>query len=854
MLADLAAVLSDALALHLATITAAAEAAESRTLTTILQQSEVDLERRVDERTSELQAALRENSRLAAAIDSAATGILICDARQPDTPIIFVNPAFTAITGYAREEVLGRNCRFLQGPGADPAVLAEMRAAQAERRAFRGMLLNYRKDGIPFWNGLTISPVFDDAGELVNFVGVQADLTARVEALEKARQSEARLALAQRVAHLGSWEQTFRLGSDPATDYRMEPLGWSDETFRIFGHAPDCPEDPWALFHDGIHPEDRAEVYAVYEEALRAGHRYRIDHRIVRPDGTVRVVHEEADLLLDEASGWPLRVVGTVQDITERQQADAARTRLAAIVDSSTDAIVGKDLNSVVTSWNAGAESIFGYTAQEMVGGSIMRLVPPDRQAEEDHIMSCIRRGERVEHFETVRVTKDGRLIDVSVGVSPIKNADGVVVGASKIARDITALKQAGEHRRAKEEAERANLAKSEFLSRMSHELRTPLNAILGFSQLLDLDTLTPRQHDNVHHIIGGGRHLLRLVDEVLDIARVESGRIEMSPEPVAISELVAETLALIGPLAAQRGIALDVSRMPRPSASDRGPHVTADRQRLRQVLLNLLSNAVKYNAPGGRVGLDCVLQPDRLRLRVTDTGPGIPPEMRGRLFTPFDRLGAEQGNVEGTGLGLALSKRLMEAMGGDLGLEETPAATGAVFWLELPLAADPLEALAVSKGHATIDPVHPEPLPGGRTLLYIEDNLSNLTLIERLLQAHPGVRLLTAMQGTLGLDLARQQHPDLILLDVHLPDVPGWEVLARLQADESTRQIPVVVISADATERQIERLRHAGAHAYLTKPLDVRRFIEVVRGALSARSARSGSASVPLGTDVGRQ
>ena len=595
-------------------------------------------------------------------------------------------------------------------------------------------------------------------------------------------------------------------------------------------------------------------MYAAYEDALHGRNRYRIDHRIVRPDGTVRVVHEEADLLLDEASGWPWRVVGTVQDITERQQADAARMRLVAIVDSSADAIVGKDLNSVVTSWNAGAESIFGYTAQEMVGGSIMRLVPPDRQAEEDHIMSCIRRGERVEHFETVRVTKDGRLIDVSVGVSPIKNADGVVVGASKIARDITALKQAGEHRRAKEEAERANLAKSEFLSRMSHELRTPLNAILGFSQLLDLDTLTPRQHDNVHHIIGGGRHLLRLVDEVLDIARVESGRIEMSPEPVAISELVAETLALIGSLAAQRGIALDVSRMTRPSASDRGPHVTADRQRLRQVLLNLLSNAVKYNAPGGRVSLDYVLHPDHLRLRVTDTGPGIPPEMRGRLFTPFDRLGAEQGNVEGTGLGLALSKRLMEAMGGDLGLEETPAATGAVFWLELPLAADPLEALAVSKGHATIDPVHPEPLPGGRTLLYIEDNLSNLTLIERLLQAHPGVRLLTAMQGTLGLDLARQQHPDLILLDVHLPDVPGWEVLARLQADERTRHIPVVVISADATERQIERLRHAGAHAYLTKPLDVRRFIEVVRGALSARSARSGSASVPLGTDVGRQ
>ena len=220
-LADLAAVLSDELALHLATITATADAAESRQLAAVLRRSEEELEQRGHARTAELQAALRENSRLAAAIDSAATGILICDARQPDTPIIFVNPAFCAITGYAREEVIGRNCRFLQGPGTDPAVLAEIRAARDERRAFRGVLRNYRKDGKPFWIGLTISPVFDEAGELINFVGVQADLSDRVEALEQARQSEARLALAQRVAHLGSWEQIFSAGK------RSSPIGQS---------------------------------------------------------------------------------------------------------------------------------------------------------------------------------------------------------------------------------------------------------------------------------------------------------------------------------------------------------------------------------------------------------------------------------------------------------------------------------------------------------------------------------------------------------------------------------------------------------------------------------------------------
>ncbi len=372
----------------------------------------------------------------------------------------------------------------------------------------------------------------------------------------------------------------------------------------------------------------------------------------------------------------------------------------------------------------------------------------------------------------------------------------------------------------------------------MSHELRTPLNAILGFSQLLELSALTEKQRESVDHIVTGGRHLLQLIDEVLDIARVESGRIEMSPEAVSVHDLALETLALIHPFASQRGITTDLRCLAG------GPHVTADRQRLKQVLLNLLSNAVKYNVPGGHVTLDCHSPaPGRLRLCVADTGPGVSAEMRPRLFTPFDRLGVERigGGVAGTGLGLALSKRLMEAMGGDLGLEDGVAPgpnPGAVFWIELPLATNPLGAFAAAPADASaaLAPAAAERLPTDRTLLYIEDNPSNLKLIENLLELHPEVRLLTATQGRLGLDLAHQHRPDLILLDVHLPDISGGEVLAQLRAGESTRDIPVVIVSADATQRQIERLLAAGAHAYLTKPLDIEKFLALVREVLLAR------------------
>ncbi len=385
----------------------------------------------------------------------------------------------------------------------------------------------------------------------------------------------------------------------------------------------------------------------------------------------------------------------------------------------------------------------------------------------------------------------------------------------------------------ARQAADAANRAKSEFLGRMSHELRTPLNAILGFAQLLQMEAHTPEQRESVEHILKGGRHLLDLINEVLDITRIETGRLHLSLEPVSVGDLLREVYDLMQRLAAERHVQLHLE----PAADG---HVRADRQRFKQVLLNLLANAIKYNSDGGAVTLACRrVAGDRLRLQVTDTGPGIPEALQARLFTPFDRLGAEQSGVEGTGLGLALSKRLVEAMGGSVGVEST-LGEGSTFWVELP-RAEPL-ALGLERPSAEA----PAAAPGrAAVVLYIEDNLSNLRLIERVLAHRPDVKLLPAMQGRLGLELARQHRPSLILLDLHLPDLPGHEVLRHLQGDPRTRDIPVIVISADATPGQVQRLKATGAYDYLTKPLDIQRLLVLLEQALvRATQGRDGHRS----------
>jgi PAS domain S-box-containing protein len=560
--------------------------------------------------------------------------------------------------------------------------------------------------------------------------------------------------------------------------------------------------------------------------------RFTGDKRYVRKNGEVLWVSRTASIIRNE-QGEPQHFLLMVEDISERKANETAleksRAELEAalaanqlIMDNSQDVICTVDEHGCFLRVNAACEQLWGYRAEELVGQPYLELVHPDDRLKSQQVESNLRENGKITDFVNRYLRKDGSVVDV-LWSATWSEKDRIFFCVAHDVTDRARIEKA--LREAKEEADRANHAKSDFLSRMSHELRTPLNSILGFGQLLDRQATSDGQRTRVRYILSAGRHLLNLINEVLDISRIEAGNLQLSLEPVCVEEAIGEALDLMRPLAAERSIGMATS-----SSLNLATYVLADRQRLKQVLLNLLSNAVKYTARQGDVTLSFAeAEKGSIRIQVRDTGAGIPVDKLARLFTPFDRLGAEQSTVEGTGLGLALCQRLVQAMHGGIGVNST-LGSGSTFWLELPRAESPFQTLAAQK---TTTPREELSDGIGRRVLYIEDNFSNVTLVEQMLSERPALELITAMQGRVGLELACKHAPDLILLDLHLPDLPGWQVLHQLKADQATRDIPVIVISADATAPQISRLISAGARAYLTKPLDIVEFFRVIDQAL---------------------
>jgi PAS domain S-box-containing protein len=521
----------------------------------------------------------------------------------------------------------------------------------------------------------------------------------------------------------------------------------------------------------------------------------------------------------------PVAVFGYALDIADRKAAEEqvrqARAFSDSIIENLPAIVFVKDARTLrYVRFNNAAEEMLGLNRNDVLGKSEAELFPPalaQASADKDRLVLETRRP--VDIAEEVVATRGREPRVLHTKKIPVLDQSGEPVYLVGVSLDITELRSAHEQvRLAKLEAERASRAKSEFLSRMSHDLRTPLNAVLGFAQILQMDPLTPEQAEGVQQILRGGVHLLELINEVLDIARIEAGQLSLSPEPVAVDEVITHVVDLVRPLGTARGITVTAE-----VESADALHVRADRQRLKQVLVNLVSNAVKYNRDGGQVRVSCELRPGTVRILVADTGPGIPQYKKALLFQPFERLGAEQSTVEGTGLGLAVSKGLTEAMAGRIGLDSI-LDVGSTFWVELPFVPAPAPHVSDDTA-ATADLLKAT----SGTVLYVEDNRSNVRLLERLLARRPGVVLITASTGEAALRAVRERHPDLILLDLHLPDMPGEEVLRRIWAEPSTRVIPVAVLSADATPRQQQRLLGAGAVAYLTKPLDVSALLRVV-------------------------
>jgi PAS domain S-box-containing protein len=505
--------------------------------------------------------------------------------------------------------------------------------------------------------------------------------------------------------------------------------------------------------------------------------------------------------------------------------------RYFQILDTAPDAmvVVGRDQKIVFV--NVQTERLFGYTRAELLGRSLDTLLPERfRGAHGKHMARYFSQpvvrsmGSGLQLFG---LRADGTEIAIEVSLSPVEMKEGVLVSAA--IRDITERKHNEEDLRlARVAAEAGSAAKSEFLSSMSHELRTPLNAILGYAQLLQRDKkepLSPRHRERVEQLLKGGEHLLRLIDDMLDLSRIEAGGVSISTEPVSVTEVLDEVRRTLESMAARNGITIEVA-----AASTT---IAADRMRFAQILMNLGSNAIKYNRPNGKVTFTVSAAPraDRVRVTVSDTGIGIAPDKHGKIFQPFQRAGQEMGPIEGTGIGLVITKRLTELMDGEVGFRSVHG-TGSDFWIDLPAhESEPPSTSSPAPDEATVARVQEQQV---HLVLYVEDNPANVTFMKDVVSTFDLIELVAAPTGEMGVELARARLPEVIIMDINLPGMSGLDALRLLREWPETKGIPVIALTADASERDKQRGLAAGFYRYLTKPVKVDELIAALEELLT--------------------
>ncbi len=515
-----------------------------------------------------------------------------------------------------------------------------------------------------------------------------------------------------------------------------------------------------------------------------------------------------------------------------------------AILNSANFSIIATDEKGVIQIFNVGAEHMLGYRADEVID----RVSPSDlhdpMEVTARAVVLSTELGTNIapgfealafkasrgieDIYELTYIRKDGSRFPAIVSITALRDEAAGLIGYLLIGTDNSARKLVElQLNDAVAAAEKANLAKSDFLSSISHELRTPLNAILGFAQLIETGTPapTPAQKRSVDQILKAGWYLLDLINEILDLALIESGKLSLSVEPVSLQEVLMECRSMVESQARQRSIGMAFPRLPARS------YVKADRTRLKQVLINLLFNAIKYNQPSGHVSVECAEpSPGTLRISVRDTGAGLSPEQVSQLFQPFNRLGQESGKEEGTGIGLVVTQRLVELMGGEIGADSTQGV-GSVFWVEMALATAPGLALEISAEPPPVPSVDGQPM---QTVLYVEDNPANLELVEQIIARRSNLRLLGAADASLGIEFARVYKPSVILMDINLPGISGTEAMKVLLGDPATAHIPIIALSANAVPRDIQRGLEAGFFNYITKPIKVNQLMDAIDAALA--------------------
>jgi PAS domain S-box-containing protein len=773
-------------------------------------------------------AILQESEeRLAVTLNSIGDGVLTTDAQGRLTGL---NAVAEHYTGWTQAEVLGQPVASFfhiinQETRLPSTIPVKDTLAKGTIHGLANHTLLLARDGTEWAIADSCAPIRDRAGEVVGAVMVFRDVTQEYAAQQVIRDSSA---LIETI--LGTVvDGIITVRARGALLTTVNPAAEA-----MFGYAAaDLVGQPFSL----LIPALTGDLAAWFLDGLQGasarpglGSAREIQGR--RQDGSSFLM----EMMVSEmVLGGERHYTAVLRDITARKQAEEAqrwteesfRLMVESVVDCS---IVMLDPEGLVLSWNSGAQRIKGYTAEDIVGQPFSKFYSPEAVAAGTPQLD-LEAVKAKGRFETSgwRSRKDGSSFWASVIFTAIRDQDGQLRGFAKLTQDLTERRKVeAELNRARAAAEKANLAKSFFLSSMSHELRSPLNAILGFAQLMESEQPPPSalHKEGIAQILQAGWHLLALINEILDLAKVESGQVPMSREPVAMAEVLQECYRMIEPQAIQRGIQLS---FPSP---DQPNFVLADRTRVKQVLLNLLSNAIKYNSREGTVAVSFATPtPGHLRLRVRDTGAGLAPDQLEQLFQPFNRLGQGNGDEEGTGIGLVVAKRLVELMDGAIGVEST-VGLGSEFWFELLAVEAP--DVALENPPASAAPPAPS-LRGSwaHTVLYIEDNPANLKLVELILSRHPDIRLLSAVNGIAGIEMARTELPDVILMDINLPGIDGFEALECLRSLPATTHIPVIAISANAMQSDIQKGLDADFFRYLTKPIKVREFMEAVDVAL---------------------
>ncbi len=750
------------------------------------------------------------------AIEQSPVSMVITD---PNGNIQFVNPKFTAATGYASEEAIGKNPRMLSSGELPSIAYQELWQTISSGRTWRGIFHNKRKDGELYWENAVISPVMDLSGNIHHYFALKEDITER-KRMEKLMKLQSQA--------MDSAPGYILISNALAPDQPIIYANGAFETLTGYSAEEVIGLNPRFLQNDDTHQAGLDELRACLRDNKPSQvliRNYRKDGSLFWNDLRVAPVRDEEGQI-----SHYIGISNIVSDLIMMQaRLKKNEERLRMAQEYANIGTWDLNIDNREIYWSERMSPLLGYhkgeleaTYENFVGAAH----PDDRNLVNDTVKRCFATGEAFQ-LEHRCVWPDGTVHWLHEHGNISLDPQGKPTHMLGLVQDITARKNAEEAlKRSVQEAHRANQAKSEFLSSMSHELRTPMNAILGFGQLLEMESdLDPSHLDFIREIIKAGHHLLELINDVLDLARIESGKVELMLENVPCAPLVDECITLISPLAAKRAIRIE-------STCPDDLTVHADRMRLKQALINILSNAIKYNIEAGSVDVLVNAEDRNICFSVSDTGKGISKEKIIELFAPFNRLGLENSEIEGTGIGLTISKQLVEMMGGRIGAESEPGI-GSRFWIELaPGNAPNLEAQGIK---AAMEPAMRIRDVRKSSILYIEDNPANLRLVEKILSKREQIRLIVAHTPALGLELAAINAPDLILLDLGMQDMNGFEMLRYLHESDWGRAIPVMAISAYAMPLDIERGLSAGFVEYLTKPLDIKKFLATIDCLLNA-------------------